>query len=116
MKDTQLYRDSDLRIVHLSDLHIARDGNEIWGTDTLSHFHQAIDIISSLKDINAIIVTGDLSNDGSSWSYNYIIDCLKQLEIPTFCCPGNHDNLETMQLTCPNLLHISNFSTKINGY
>ena len=61
-----------MKIVHLSDLHITKDGVEIWGTNTLSHFQQAIDVISQIDDIDAIIVTGDLSNDGSNWSYTYI--------------------------------------------
>ena len=96
-----------MKIVHLSDLHITKDGVEIWGTNTLSHFQQAIDVISQIDDIDAIIVTGDLSNDGSNWSYTYIHNCLKKLGVPVFCCPGNHDNLENMQFVNSEFFHIS---------
>ena len=105
-----------MKIVHLSDLHITKDGVEIWGTNTLSHFQQAIDVISQIDDIDAIIVTGDLSNDGSNWSYTYIHNCLKKLGVPVFCCPGNHDNLENMQFVNSEFFHISDYHFNIDGY
>lgn len=105
-----------MKIVHLSDLHITKDGVEIWGTNTLSHFQQAIDVISQIDDIDAIIVTGDLSNDGSNWSYSYIHNCLKKLGVPVFCCPGNHDNLENMQFVNSEFFHISDYHINIDGY
>lgn len=85
-----------MKILHMSDLHITEFGHEIWETDTLAHFDQAIKTIHKMNDIDAIIVTGDLSNDGSLWSYNYIDNAFTTLGIPVFCCPGNHDNISNM--------------------
>lgn len=85
-----------MNIVHLSDIHLADYGSIIWDTDTKSHFDRAIKIISEMKDIEAIIITGDLSNDGSDWSYQYIDQAFLKIGIPTFCCPGNHDDVESM--------------------
>ena len=70
------------------------NGQIIWDTDTKSHFDKAIDVIKKLEGINAIIISGDLSNDGSEWSYRYIDNKFASIGIQTYCCPGNHDNIE----------------------
>ena len=78
-----------MRIIHMSDIHLVKDGAKIWDTDTKSHFDKALKKISQIKDIDAIFVSGDLSDDGSLWTYQYIDDSFKSLGIPTYCCPGN---------------------------
>lgn len=83
-----------MKIVHISDIHLMENGQIIWDTDTKSHFDKAIDIIKKLSDIDAIIISGDLSNDGSEWSYRYIDNQFASIGIPTYCCPGNHDNID----------------------
>lgn len=83
-----------MKIIHISDIHLESQGNSIWNTDTKGHFDKAIRKLQSIEDIDALIVSGDLSNDGSTWSYKYIDKSLAHLGIPTFCCPGNHDNLD----------------------
>ena len=104
-----------MRIVHMSDIHLAENGQEIWDTNTKDHFDKAIKIIGQIKELDAIIVTGDLSNDGSYWSYNYIKDSLT-FDVPIFCCPGNHDNSEVMKELNTNLFYLSDFCTDIAGY
>ena len=83
-----------MRIIHISDIHLENHGLPIWNTDTKLHFDKAIKKIQTMDNIDAIIISGDLSNDGSAWSYNYIDNLLAKTNIPTFCCPGNHDNLD----------------------
>lgn len=83
-----------MKILHISDIHLENLGNSIWNTDTKKHFDKAIRKLQSIEDIDALIISGDLSNDGSTWSYKYIDKSLAHLGIPTFCCPGNHDNLD----------------------
>lgn len=85
-----------MRIVHMSDLHLTKDGVPIWETNTMDHFNKSIDIIRGMKDIDAIVVTGDISNDGSEWTYRYVDRLFSSLGIPTYCCPGNHDSLKVM--------------------
>lgn len=82
-----------MRIIHLSDLHLTNDVC-IWGTDTNAHFTYAIEKIKGLKDIDAVIISGDLSNDGSIESYMRLDRTLAALDLPVYCCPGNHDNLD----------------------
>lgn len=105
-----------MKIIHMSDIHLPEYGIDIWGTNTMVNFDKAIELISKIEDVDAIIVTGDLSNDGSRWSYDYFNNKIKQLGIPTFCCPGNHDNQEIMEETGADSFHISNYYTNINGY
>ena len=93
------YKAKAIRIIHMSDIHLVKDGAKIWDTDTKSHFNKALKKISHIKDIDAIFVSGDLSDDGSLWTYQYIDESFKSLGIPTYCCPGNHDNLEVMMKT-----------------
>lgn len=85
-----------MRIIHMSDIHLVKDGAKIWDTDTKAHFDKALIKISQIKDIDAIFVSGDLSDDGSLWTYQYLDDSFKSLGIPTYCCPGNHDDTEVM--------------------
>ncbi len=85
-----------MRILHLSDLHITNHGVPIWGTDTKQHLDLSIKRIQSMSDIDAILITGDLSDDGSAWSYAYIGSQLRRVGLPTYCCPGNHDNIQIM--------------------
>ena len=80
----------------MADLHLTKDGCPIWETNTMEHFNRSIDVIRGMKDIDAIVVTGDISNDGSEWTYKYADRLFSSLGIPTFCCPGNHDSLKVM--------------------
>ena len=80
-----------MRIIHLSDIHLENNGVPIWETDTMCHLNKAINIIKSLANVDVIVVSGDLSNDGSRWTYEYIDEIFETTGIPTICCPGNHD-------------------------
>lgn len=82
-----------MRIIHLSDLHIPEYGHDIWGINPVDHLKKVISKIKDLKNIDAIFISGDISNDGSLWSYQYFDTIFAELGIPTYCCPGNHDNL-----------------------
>lgn len=77
-----------MRIVHISDIHLIENGTEIWGVNTLKHFQKAIQKIKELDGLDGIIVSGDLSNDGSKWTYEYIDRAFEETGVPTYCCPG----------------------------
>lgn len=80
----------------MSDQHLTKDGCPIWETNTMEHFNQSIDIIRGIQNIDAILVTGDISDDGSERTYQYADRLFSSLGIPTLCCPGNHDSLKMM--------------------
>lgn len=83
-----------MKLIHLSDIHLTENGREIWGVDTLGHFYKAIHKIKSLNGVDGIVISGDLSDDGSRWTYEKIDSAFAEVGFPTFCCPGNHDNLD----------------------
>ena len=88
-----------MKIIHLSDIHIADNGIPIWGTDTRAHFDKAIQQISTESDVDAVFITGDIADDGSIWAYEYVDKTMGNLGIPTYVCPGNHDWLPNMRMT-----------------
>ena len=106
-----------MRIIHMSDLHLTKGGCPIWETDTMEHFNRSIDIIRKMKDIDAIIVSGDISDDGSEWTYQYADRLFSSLGIPTYCCPGNHDSLRVMlEEYRPSFYNVLPPSCKIGGW
>lgn len=106
-----------MRIVHMSDLHLTKDGIPIWETNTMDHFNKSIEIIRGMKDLDAIVVTGDISNDGSEWTYRYADRLFSSLGIPTYCCPGNHDSLKMMLNEYkPSFYQVLPSSRKIEGW
>lgn len=106
-----------MKIIHMSDIHLMKDGVPIWDTNTMDHFNKSIEIIRGMNNIDAIVVTGDLSNDGSRWTYQYADRLFSSLGIPTYCCPGNHDFLKVMlDEYKPSFYQVLPPSCKIEGW
>lgn len=84
-----------MRIIHMSDLHLTADRHPIWGIDTYKQFCKALDCIKNIPNIDCIVVSGDIADDGDSLTYQYADDMLNSLSMPVLWCPGNHDNIET---------------------
>ena len=61
---------TSMKIIHMSDLHIADKGKPIWDTDTLAHFDAAVERIRTEVNIDAIFITGDIADNGSKWAYD----------------------------------------------
>lgn len=82
-----------MKIAHISDIHLSKNGKIIWNTDTLYNFNRLLAKLNDITDLDAIVITGDLSDDGSKWAYKYIDNAFMKIGIPTYCVPGNHDSL-----------------------
>ncbi len=87
------------RFLHLSDLHVVPEGRLASGKlDTPALLRRAIDTLLTRMDeigpIDAVLVTGDVSDDGSDESYRIACDELARLERPVLAVPGNHDRRE----------------------
>lgn len=85
-----------MKIIHLSDLHLSFDGSSVWGQDTRQKLLRALKQIELLGDIDVLIVSGDLSDDGSLSSYCFADQAFSRINIPTYWCPGNHDKLDVL--------------------
>ncbi len=93
-----------VRLVQLTDSHIFADPEGcLLGLNTRSSFEAVCERIQREEwRPDALLVTGDLSQDASPESYQYLADYFKTMDLPTFWLPGNHDNPETMELYLSN--------------
>ncbi|WP_223692629.1 metallophosphoesterase [Leifsonia poae] len=86
-----------LRILHLSDTHLFGDGSLHYGVvDTLAALDRVLDRAAALDAVDAVVVSGDLSDDGSPESYQLLADRLAPWAagrgaqvVPAM---GNHDD------------------------
>jgi 3',5'-cyclic-AMP phosphodiesterase len=77
-------------LVQLSDLHIGANED---GFDPVPHLEAVIDAVRSLPNrADAVLVSGDLTDDGSADSYSVARELLDQLGAPLHVLPGNHDD------------------------
>lgn len=83
-------------ILQLSDTHILPEGARVSGRlDTSETLERLVSRINGVRDqigpVDAMLVTGDLSDDGSAESYARIKALLAPLDWPLLVIPGNHD-------------------------
>ncbi|MEU1511895.1 metallophosphoesterase [Streptomyces sp. NPDC005811] len=77
-----------MRILHLSDPHIGKDG----AVDSL---RLMLGELRQVRDVDAVVVTGDLADDGATEAYATVRalvgDFARPLGAPVFYTTGNHD-------------------------
>lgn len=83
-------------ILQITDTHIVADGAIVSNRlDTFAALDRLIDRIMSIRHqigtVDAVLVTGDLSDDGSPQSYERFKTLLAPLDLPLLVIPGNHD-------------------------
>ena len=88
-----------MNVIQLSDLHLCEGGRFAFSrADSTRALRETVDyFLSSFIDIDAVIVCGDVSNDGSPGSYQTAKSELARLPWPVYYIPGNHDNRLAMQ-------------------
>ena len=84
---------NQLRIVQISDIHLTTFPNQdLYGVDTGSSLSKAISDIQNLQPAaDLIVVTGDITEDGSVISYQRFAEYMETLHCPVYVLPGNHD-------------------------
>ncbi|MDI3335677.1 phosphodiesterase [Defluviimonas aestuarii] len=85
------------RLLQLSDLHVVSPGSLASGVlDTGAILRRAIDQLANKLDalgpLDGVLVTGDVSDDGSHESYVVARAELDRLGLPLLVVPGNHDD------------------------
>jgi Icc protein len=90
-----------LRILQVTDPHILSDfGKEIYGSDTFESLRSVLQAAITLNEPpDIMVVTGDLSEDGSETSYQRLRELLLETNLPTYVIPGNHDSISQMKKT-----------------
>ena len=113
------------RFLQLSDLHVVPKGALASGVlDTRSLLTSAIDQLcgmqSALGPLDAVLVSGDISDDGNAESYDFARIQLERLDLPIFIVPGNHDAREPMRAAFADIaglppLGLIDWTTEIAG-
>jgi 3',5'-cyclic-AMP phosphodiesterase len=89
-----------LRVAQITDTHLfADDRQTMFGCRTNLAFEQVIRGIRQLNpQPDILLLTGDLTQDETIASYEYLRSLVDPLQIPTYWVPGNHDqSLADMQ-------------------
>ena len=77
-------------LVQLSDLHVCEEWE---GVDPRTRVARVVEAVRALPDpIDAVLVSGDLTDDGSPESYREARRLLEPLAAPIHVLPGNHDD------------------------
>lgn len=90
------------RILQITDTHLVAAPGLLGGVlDPRTALERTVaDIAASLpklEPVDALVVTGDLSDDGSAQSYALLREGLEPLGLPVLPVPGNHDARENMR-------------------
>jgi Icc protein len=88
-----------LRLLHLTDLHLfADEAGEIYGVRTAETFAATLQhaLMTAPGEIDAVLVTGDIAEDGESATYERFRGQMASLDLPVLCLPGNHEDRGAM--------------------
>lgn len=92
-----------VKVIQLSDTHLFGDASgRMSGVDTRSSLGLVLKSVRQQVSGNSVIlVTGDLTQDESRESYQWLKQQLDTLDTPYFWLAGNHDVPELMLDVCP---------------
>lgn len=84
------------RILHLSDTHLTATGFDQDGMNAAASLKRILSDARHLEGLSAVIVSGDLSDDGSEAGYRAVREIVGHFAarrgIPHIYATGNHDN------------------------
>ena len=84
-------------LIQLSDSHVSADPDaEYRGCRPLENLKRLEAVVRSIKP-DAIVLSGDVSEDGSAESYRLVADIVEQWGQPIAWLPGNHDDRAVME-------------------
>jgi len=95
--------DSPIRLLQITDTHLfAPEDGALLGVPTLKSFRAVVDQVQQrTPDFDAILATGDISQDHTVQSYQHFVDGIELLEKPCYWLPGNHDYKPSMSNVLP---------------
>ncbi len=83
-----------MNILQLTDCHLFKnEGTRLCGMDTTASLKAVVAAATeSLRwPPDAVIITGDITQDESDESYRRFLNVFEPLDVSVFCLPGNHD-------------------------
>jgi Icc protein len=82
-------------LAQLSDLHVC---DEWEGVDPVTRVERVVEAVRSLPNpVDAVVVTGDLTDDGSEENYRRVRELLERFDVPVHVLPGNHDDRRNLR-------------------
>lgn len=86
-----------LKIIQITDIHLlANKADTIYGINIYLSLQKIIEAIRFIEDIDCIILTGDIANNGDYNAYIAVDELFKAFDLPIFWLQGNHDFSEVM--------------------
>jgi 3',5'-cyclic AMP phosphodiesterase CpdA len=81
-------------VAQITDTHISPKGHRAYGlVDTAAFLASAVTFINeSALPVDAVIVTGDLTDFGTAEEYAHFAELVAPLGVPVLPLPGNHDD------------------------
>ena len=76
--------------IQISDSHIDDEKN-VWGTDSQNNLNSIVKSIS-IRNYDALIISGDLTHNGTASSYSIFKKIIKPISFNLSILPGNHDD------------------------
>ncbi|MFF1876996.1 metallophosphoesterase [Leifsonia sp. NPDC058230] len=106
-----------LRILHLSDTHLFGDGTLHYGmVDTLAALDRVLTRANELEHVDAVVASGDLSDDGSAESYRLLASRIgpwaDEHGAAVVYAMGNHDLRDGFE----RVLGAREVVTEVNGF
>jgi 3',5'-cyclic-AMP phosphodiesterase len=88
-----------LLVAQITDTHLfAEVEPKVFGVQTYNSLQAVVEKLTKLQpQPDILLLTGDLSQDESSQSYDRLTSLIAPLNIPAYWIPGNHDNLQVME-------------------
>jgi len=82
-------------LAHLTDPHIVVGPGDSGSAEALA---AAVDAVLALRPgPEAVVITGDISNNGAAAEYERFVEVLAPLTMPVHVLPGNHDDRDALR-------------------
>ncbi|WGL16006.1 metallophosphoesterase [Microbulbifer bruguierae] len=91
------------RVIQITDPHIGgRPDYQLLGLDTGRTLSEVLNAIrAQSKQPEVLVVTGDVSANGSEAAYHRFLNKMQGVASPWYWLPGNHDNARRMDIIAP---------------
>ncbi|QSA19198.1 metallophosphoesterase, partial [Vibrio furnissii] len=100
---SSLENSDSIKLVQITDTHLfAPDDGSLLSVNTADSFLAVVEAISAQRlEFDAILATGDISQDHTAESYHRFAQGIQPLEKTCFWLPGNHDYKPNMGSVLP---------------
>jgi Icc protein len=88
-------------VIQISDCHVSADPDALYRGQSADANFQKIVSLALRWNPELVLLSGDVSEDGSQESYERTSVLLAKSGVPVLALPGNHDNLEVMSRFFP---------------